>query len=82
MVAIAFGIAFGIGQLTGITAEGLLMITAAPLCVAMDLIYRFRRSGRRWFHPSFGGALFVIPVWIFGVLWSVAGIVYTIQGRG
>ena len=82
ITAIAFGIAFCVGYLAGITAEGPLMIIAGPLCAAMDLTYRFWRPYRRWFHPSFGGALFFIPVWILGIVWLVLGIVYTIQGHG
>ena len=81
MVAVAFGIAFGIGHLTGTSAEGPLMIIAGPLCTAMDLVYRFKRANRRWFSPSVGGALFFIPVWILGIVWLVLGIVYTSQGR-
>lgn len=80
--AVAFGIAFGVGQVVGITAEGPLMIIAGPLCAALDLAYRFRHPERRWFHPNFGGALFFIPVWIFGGIWLVAGIAYAIQGPG
>jgi hypothetical protein len=82
MVAIAFGIASGIGHLTGTSAEGPLMIIAGPLCAAMDLGYRFKHSGRRWFHPSLGGALFFIPVWIFGILWWVQGVADATQGGG
>jgi hypothetical protein len=82
IAAIAFGIAFGVGHLTGISAEGPLMIIAGPLCMAMDLAYRFRRSERRWFHPSSGGALFFIPVWILRIVWLVLGVVYTTQGPG
>src|SRR4051812_28944183 len=82
MAAIAFGIAFGVGRLAGISAEGPLMIIAGPLCAAMDLVYRFRHPDRRWFHPNWGGALFFIPVWILGIVWLVLGIVYTIQGGG
>ena len=82
MVAIAFGIAFGVGRLTGVSGEGPLMLIAAPLCMAMDLVYRFRRSERGWFHPNSGGALFFIPVWILGTIWLVLGAVYAIQGHG
>lgn len=81
MVAIAFAIAFGIGYLAGTSAEGPLMMIAGPLCVAIDLAYRIRPSERRWFHPSFGGALFFIPVWILGIVWLVLGIVYTTHGN-
>jgi hypothetical protein len=82
MVVIALAIAFAAGQLIGTSAEGPLMIIAGPLCVAMDLVYRFMRSGRRWFHPSFGGSLFFIPVWILGIVWLVLGIAYTTKGHG
>ena len=82
MVAIALGIASGIGQLAGTSAEGPPMIIAGLLCAAMDLVYRARRSGHRWLHPSFGGALFFIPVWILGIVWLVQGVASAIQGRG
>jgi hypothetical protein len=82
MVAIAFGIASGVGHLAGIPAEGPAMLIAGPLCVAMDLLYRLRRSGCRWLHPSLGGALFFIPVWILGIVWSVLGVASAIQGTG
>jgi hypothetical protein len=81
MVAIAFGVAFGIGHLAGTSAEGPLMIIAGPLCVAMDLAYRYKRADRRWFSPGVGGALFFIPVWILGIVWLVLGVVYVAQGR-
>ena len=82
MVAIAFGIASGIGHLAGTAAEGPSMIIAGPLCAVMELIYRVRRPGRRWLHPSFGGSLFFIPVWILGIFWSVLGFTSVIPGRG
>jgi hypothetical protein len=82
MVAIALGIASGIGQLAGTSAEGPSMIIAGLLCAAMDLVYRVRRSGGRWLHPNFGGALFFIPVWVLGMFWLVLGFAATIQGRG
>jgi hypothetical protein len=80
MVAIAFAMAFGIGHLAGISAEGPLMIIAGPLCAAMDLVYRFRHPARRWFHPNGGGAVFFIPVWVLGIIWLALGVVYAIRG--
>lgn len=81
MAVVAFAIAFGIGKLTGTSAEGPLMMIAGPICIALDLAYRFQYSARRWFHPDAGGALFYIPVWLLGILWLVLGIAYTVQGR-
>ena len=80
MAAIAFGTAFGVGHLVGTTTKGPLMTIAGPLCAAIDLAYRYRRPDRRWFHPSFGGALFFIPVWILGIVWLVLGVVYVVRG--
>ncbi len=82
MAAIACGVALGVGHLTGISEEGPMMLIMGPLCIAMDLIYRFTRSARGWFHPNFGGALFLIPVWILGILWLVLGAIDTIKGHG
>ncbi len=81
MLAIAFGVAMGLGPLAGVSAEGPMMIIAGPLCLAMDLGYRFIRGEREWLSSEDGGALFFIPIWIFGVLWFVLGIVYTVRGR-
>ncbi len=82
MVAIAIGIASGICTLAGTSAAGPSMIIAGLSCAAMDLVYRLRRSGRRWLQPHFGGALFFIPVWILGIVWLVQGVASVIQGRG
>ena len=82
MVVIALGIASGIGPLAGTSAEGPSMVIAGLLGAAMDLVYRARRSGRRWLYPSCGGALFFIPVWILGIAWLVQGVASVIQGRG
>jgi hypothetical protein len=81
MVAVALAIASGIGQLAGTSAEGPPMIIAGLSCAAMDLVYR-RRSGHRWLHPSFGGSVCFIPVWMLGAAWLVLGGASAIQGRG
>jgi hypothetical protein len=75
----AFGIAFGVGKLIGTTAEGPLMLIAAPLTIASDLFYRLKmRYGDLW-RSAAGGSLFFIPVWILGVFWLVLGLVYTLR---
>jgi len=81
MLAISFGVAFLTGWIMGTTAEGPLMIVAGPLAAACDAAYRWKHSAGHWFHPDGGGSLFFLPVWTFGLLWLVLGIVYTVQGR-
>lgn len=77
MVAISFAIAFGVGHLAGTSAEGPLMMIAGPLCIALDLAYRYKRANRRWFSPGVGGALFFVPVWILGIIWLGLGAAYS-----
>lgn len=78
---LAFGLAIGLGHLTGVSDEGPLMIIAGPLCAALDLSYRMRRPESEWFHPGAGGSIFSIPVCLFGIIWLVLGVIYTIQGH-
>ena len=79
-LAIAFGAAFGVGHLTGLSAEGPLMLIAGPLAIACDLGYRLARSQGHWFHPGCGGSMFYLPVWLFGILWLVLGAMRTLNG--
>jgi hypothetical protein len=81
MTAIAFAAAFGIGAIFGINAEGPLMIIAGPLAAALDLGYRWNRADARLLAADAGGSLLFLPVWMFGALWFVLGVVYTIQGK-
>ncbi|HEV7671402.1 MAG TPA: hypothetical protein VGS22_23025 [Thermoanaerobaculia bacterium] len=80
MVAIGFGVAFGIGSLLGLTAEGPLMMIAGPLLLVLDLGYRAKKQPPNWFHPRSGGHLFWLPVWIWGLIWSALGLVYVLRG--
>ena len=82
MAAAAFGIAFGVGQVAGISAEGPLMTIAGPLCAVFDLAYRYNFAERNWFRASAGGSLFFLPLWQMGFIWLVLGIVYTMEGGG
>jgi hypothetical protein len=81
MLFISFGIAFGIRELTGTSAEGFTMIVAGPIAAACDLSYRLLRREGHWFSPRGGGSLFFLPVWLFGILWLVLGIIYTVRGE-
>jgi len=79
MVALGISIAFGIGMILGTSAEGPLMLISGPLVAIFDLAYRSTRPQPRWFHPGFGGSLFYLPVWLFGVIWTVLGAIYTLR---
>ncbi len=73
----SFGVALLIGQLVGISSDGPLMMIGGPLAAIADVIYRRTRSSPNWFDSKTGGNLFYAPVWLFGAVWTVLGILYT-----
>jgi hypothetical protein len=77
IIAVAFAVAYGVGRLLGFSGEGPLMILAGPMIALLDLAYRFAKTDGNWLVPHRGGSLFFLPVWCFGVLWLVLGLVYT-----
>ncbi len=81
MLAIGFGMSFGVGSVGGLTGEGPLMIVAGPLLIVSGIWHRMSLGASAWFRPRAGGSLFFAPVWLWGVIWSVLGVVYTLQGR-
>ncbi len=82
IAVIGFAVAFGIGTVVGTSAEGPLMMMAGPVIAMLDVVYRFKVPDGHWFIPHRGGSLFFLPVWAFGVLWFVLGIVYSVGGGG
>lgn len=78
IVAASFCAAFLLGKAFGFAGEGPLMIISASLIVAADLLYRLRFGKSQWFDAGHGGMLFFLPVWLFGALWFVLGILYTL----
>ena len=81
MAAGAFGLAFGIGELTGKSTEGPLTLMGGIFLLIFDLGYRLLRKEGHWLKPNLGGSLFFLPAWAFGALWIVLGAVYTAQGK-
>jgi len=79
MLAIAFGIAFGFRWLLSLTGDGLPMIIAGTLLITIDTRYRMWRRGTLQ-QSNQGGSLFFIPIWLWGCLWSVIGVVYLLRG--
>lgn len=79
IIAIAFAIAYGIGELTGKSEKGSQTVFLGLFVLIFDLAYRLLRTEGHWFNPSKGGSLFFLPAWMFGALWIVVGIVSTLQ---
>ena len=79
-LAVGFAIAMSVRAVAGIQTEGASMLILGPVVLATDLAYRLLRKDGHWFSSSRGGSLFFLPVWMFGVLWTVLGAVYLYRG--
>jgi hypothetical protein len=79
-IGIGFGVAMLIRSVAGVESEGGTMLVLGPIVAATDLIFRFSHRDGHWFWPKRGGQLFFLPVWMFGVLWTVLGAVYLYRG--
>ena len=73
IVAIGFGIAYGIGAIFGTAAEKPMMLIAGLLIAAIDMAYRLISDEGHWLTPKAGGSLFFVPAWVIGVIWATIG---------
>jgi hypothetical protein len=73
MAVVGFAIAFGVGELVGVSAEGPLMMIAGPMIAIFDLAYRRKTENGHWLIPNRGGSLLFIPAWVLGLFWAVLG---------
>lgn len=78
---IAFGIKNTVPNFPVGHGNGPMMLILGPLCIAFDLLYRWKKHPGYWFHPAGGGSIILIPVWVLGVLWTILGAVYVIRGH-
>jgi hypothetical protein len=78
--ALSFAVGFGVAHLAGRSDSGLMMVLAGPLAIILDLGYRLLRPTGHWLHPERGGSLFFLPMWLFGIVWTVLGAIYLIRG--
>ena len=77
--AIGFGLAFLAQFFLGSMSEGQLMIISGPIITILDIVYRLRSEDKNLFKSLKGGSLFFLPVWCFGLLWLILGIIYTLN---
>jgi hypothetical protein len=79
MFAIGFGVAALAQNVFGELPEGVLMMVAGPIMIALDLLYRARRPERNWWHFRSGGSLLFLPAWQLGTVWFMLGVCYVIR---
>ena len=81
MLVYAFGLAYLVTWAFNLPGNGLKMVIAGPLLTLADVLYRWKHPTGHWFKSEGGGNLFLIPVWIFGIFWTVLGSIYLIWGE-
>jgi hypothetical protein len=80
-LGIGFAVAMSIRAAAGIESEGGTMLILGPVVLVTDLAYRLLRKDGHWFSSRQGGQLFFLPLWMFGVLWTILGAVYLYRGE-
>jgi len=79
MFLAGFGAAAGVLNAFGSSNDALGMLIGGPLLVVLDFYVR------RWRRASLfgrgGGALFWLPVWLWGIGWTVLGTFQLIHGH-
>jgi hypothetical protein len=73
MVFTALLVGFAATSLFGIANPHVALLVGGPVLVWIDMTYRRRVGGGRWFDHKAGGHMMLIPVWIIGVLWVALG---------
>jgi len=73
IIALSFLPALGICHLLGDARDSMKLAIGGPLAVVIDLVYRGTSPSGHWFLPNHGGKFFFLPLWMFGVFWSLYG---------
>jgi hypothetical protein len=68
MLAISFGLAYGITRLFGTSDSFVFMSIGGVLTVICDVAYRWLSPTGHWFSPGGGGSVFFLPLWLLGAL--------------
>lgn len=74
IIAVSFLPALGICHLIGDNRDGTKLAIGGMLSLAIDLLYRFSIPSGHWLLPNHGGKFFFLPVWMFGIFWTVYGV--------
>jgi hypothetical protein len=81
LLLVGAGASFLVAAVSGREPDAAGMMCAGPVVAVLDLVYRARWGERRWFHPHYGGSLYHLPCWLFGVAWFTVGAYYLATGR-
>lgn len=74
-LGIGFAAAFALGAFAGWESEAEYMLVLGPMVAGSDLAFRLLHKTGHWFWPRSGGHLFFLPVWMYGLLWTVLGVI-------
>jgi hypothetical protein len=74
IIAGSFVPALVICYLIGDNRDGMKLAIGGPLALAADLVYRLTIRDGHWLVPTAGGKFLFLPVWVFGVFWTIYGV--------
>jgi len=81
MFVASWTVAFIAADALGLAGEGPRMVVAGPMAVLLDGLFRWRHPAGHWLNPTGGGNVLFIPVWVFGVFWTLLGLTYCATGQ-
>ena len=76
----SFLAAIGVGELSGNVPKGPLTLLGGVLVTGLDLLFRLCWLKCGLWNRERGATLLFIPIWIFGLIWIVLGLIYTLVG--
>lgn len=80
MFVLAFGAGYGMQRTMGVDHEGVWMMCAGPVLVALDLGHRHVRRLPA-LARTVGSSIAFLPAWVWGAVWFVLGAVYLGRDR-
>jgi hypothetical protein len=74
IIAASFLPALAVCHLLGDNRDGAKLAIGGPLVLLMDLAYRLRFKSKDFLSPAAGGKFLYLPLWPFGIFWSLFGL--------
>src|SRR5262249_48729877 len=81
MLALSFTAAYAVSHLLGVSGNAPFMLVSGPIAFVCDVAYRRKHPTGHWLHPTGGGSFLFVPIWVFGTLWIMIGLVYAARGQ-
>ncbi len=74
LIGICFGLAALIGYVIGDTRSNTVLLIGGPIATGADVAVRSLWSLGYGLFPDRGGRFFILPLWLFGLIWLALGL--------